>query len=141
MKNSFIAPIIIAILLIAGILFYLVYNKANGSTDYVNEYKQGIQEEQKDVPNPDNNENSQKNRDVFIEDFSFNPKEIEINIGDSVTWTNRDSVGHTATSDSGEFDSSILMDEQSFRYTFTKAGEFGYHCAPHPYMKGKIIVR
>ena len=125
MKKNFIVPVIVVALVLVGILLYLSYTKTNNA----NTLNQG-----------NDNENNQENL-VFIEDFSFGPEEIEINVGESVTWINRDSVGHTATSDSGEFDSSVLGNGQSFSFTFRDAGEFSYHCTPHPYMKGKIIVR
>ncbi|HEV8405576.1 MAG TPA: plastocyanin/azurin family copper-binding protein [Nitrososphaera sp.] len=28
----------------------------------------------------------------------------------------------------------------NWSFTFTKAGEFTYHCEPHPWMKGKVVV-
>lgn len=77
---------------------------------------------------------------VNIEDFSFNPATITIKKGTVVTWIQKDSVKHTATSDDGIFDSGLLSKGQTWSYTFNEAGIFKYHCTPHPYMKGTIVV-
>lgn len=79
--------------------------------------------------------------DVEISGFSFQPATLTIKKGDTVKWTNQDSASHTVTSDSGsELDSELLSNEQSYSHTFDEAGTFDYHCAPHSYMKAKIIV-
>jgi plastocyanin len=78
--------------------------------------------------------------EVEIEDFAFVPGSVTIKVGTTVTWTNKDNVGHTATSDDGVFDSGILGKGSSFSYTFTKAGTYGYFCKPHPYMVATIVV-
>src|SRR3989338_96394 len=41
--------------------------------------------------------------DVTIEEFAFNPETITIKKGTTVIWTQRDSVKHTVTSDTGIF--------------------------------------
>ena len=77
---------------------------------------------------------------VTISDFKFTPASLTIPAGTTVTWTNNGPTIHTATSDSGAFDSGILKAGQSFRFTFTTPGSFSYHCAIHPNMKAVIIV-
>lgn len=78
--------------------------------------------------------------EIEIEDFAYVPATITIKAGTTVTWTNKDSVRHTATSDTGLFDSGLFGKGESFSYTFTEAGTFTYFCTPHPYMKGTVIV-
>lgn len=78
--------------------------------------------------------------EVEIEDFAYVPGTVTIKVGTTVTWTNKDSVGHTATSDDGIFDSGMLSKGSSYSYTFTTAGTFGYFCTPHPYMVATIVV-
>jgi len=78
--------------------------------------------------------------DVTIEGFAFNPETITIKKGTTVIWTQRDSVKHTVTSDTGIFESNLLSEGQTYSYTFNKAGTFDYHCRPHSSMIGKIIV-
>ncbi len=76
---------------------------------------------------------------IVIQNYKFTPAEITIQKGETITWINMDSIAHTATSVS--FDSGMLGYGQSFKYTFNTAGTFDYHCTPHPYMTGKIIVK
>lgn len=78
---------------------------------------------------------------IDIKDFSFVIKELKIKKGETVVWTNKDDAKHTVTSDSGnELNSRLLSKEEIYSHTFNTAGEFSYHCTPHPYMKAKIIV-
>ncbi len=82
-----------------------------------------------------------KTWDVDIISFTFSPNELTIRVGDTVRWTNRDSVNHTTTSDDGTtWDSDFLGKDQSFSFTFTSVGTFPYHCSPHPFMTGTITV-
>ncbi len=78
---------------------------------------------------------------VEISNFAFSPDKLEINEGDTVTFINKDEVGHTATADNEDFDTGILAQNDSKKITFSKAGEFSYYCAPHPGMKGTIVVK
>ncbi|MDP3882043.1 MAG: cupredoxin family copper-binding protein [Nanoarchaeota archaeon] len=78
---------------------------------------------------------------VNIQNFDYSPREVRIQRGESVVWTNKDSVGHTVTSSSGnEIDSPLLGLGQNYSKTFTEAGEYSYYCSPHPNMQGKVIV-
>lgn len=70
--------------------------------------------------------------------FGQNP--LNISVGTTVTWVNNDNVGHTVTSDTNEFSSSILQPGESFEHTFGEAGTFPYHCEIHPNMVGTIVV-
>jgi amicyanin len=80
--------------------------------------------------------------DVRIDNFAFAPANIVVDAGTTVTWTNYDSVGHTVTSDDGdELDSPLFGKNKTFSHTFDEPGEYAYHCAPHPYMKGLVTVR
>ena len=71
---------------------------------------------------------------------SFSPNPVEVKVGETVTWINDDSGRHTVTSKDGVFDSGIMGKGQSFSYTFDKAGEYTYHCEPHPNMVGTVVV-
>lgn len=79
--------------------------------------------------------------DVAIQDFIFNPDTITISAGDTVRWTDHDSINHTVTSDDGLFESSGSLNNTTYEVTFTKSGTYAYHCAPHPFMIGTIIVQ
>ena len=84
---------------------------------------------------------AQSTVNVSIKNFSFNPGTIVVVIGvnNTVTWTNNDGVTHTVTSDDGTFGAK-LPPGQSYTFTFSAAGTFGYHCSIHTYMTGSVIV-
>jgi plastocyanin len=76
-----------------------------------------------------------------IRDFSFNPRSITINQGETVTWRNNGPSVHTATARNGSFDTGNLARGQSGSHTFNSAGTFSYFCRPHPNMTATITVR
>jgi plastocyanin len=71
---------------------------------------------------------------------SYSPNPIEVNVGQTITWVNDDSVIHTATSTDGIFDSNILQRGQTFSHTFDTVGEYPYYCDLHPNMVGTVRV-
>lgn len=71
---------------------------------------------------------------------AFNPDLADIQIGTTVTWTNRDLVAHTSTSDGNGWNSGIVAPGAQFSFTFQNAGTFSYHCAIHPGMVGTVVV-
>lgn len=89
--------------------------------------------------------------EVFMRGIAFDPPEITIAVGESVTWTNMDFIiPHTATSgnpgdaDLGSVFRSVLLSQgQTFTHTFDEAGEFIYFCEVHPVMMrdAKVIVQ
>lgn len=78
---------------------------------------------------------------VTIQNMSFSPSSMTIKTGDTVTWTDLDSVSHTSTADDNSFDTGTLSTGQSKTITFSKAGTYTYHCTIHPGMKGTIVVQ
>lgn len=78
---------------------------------------------------------------ISISNFAYTPPTIEITSGTRVAWTNNDSVVHTVTSNDKVFDSGNMSRNATFSFTFTTAGTYEYYCIPHPYMKGKVIVK
>lgn len=77
---------------------------------------------------------------VQISGFAFSPQSITVKVGDSVTWTNTDTVGHSITADDSSFDTGVFDQNTSKTLKFDKAGTFGYHCSVHPNMKGTVVV-
>jgi len=79
---------------------------------------------------------------------AFQPNPINIKAGQTVEWTNNDSIAHTVTSGSSpndpnsgkEFDSGPIAPHQTLRHTFNTAGQFSYHCNIHPAMTGQVDV-
>src|SRR5215472_2032971 len=88
-----------------------------------------------------NDEPSASSAEVKIDNFSFSPQEINVAVGTSVTWTNRDDIPHTVVSTDGVFKSKVRDTDEKFSYTFNKAGTYPYFCSVHPKMTGKVVVQ
>ena len=81
---------------------------------------------------------------------NFVPKLVNIQLGidNHVIWDNIDTTPHTVTPDhraedsySGPFGSpGVVKSGEKYEFTFTEEHEIDYHCQPHPWMKGKIVV-
>src|ERR671924_1834815 len=81
---------------------------------------------------------------------AYSPNPVEINVGDTVIWTNQDATAHSATSGkdatpTGLFgdpsaSGSVLVRGKSQSFTFTEAGEYLYYCFLHPNMVGTVVV-
>jgi plastocyanin len=78
---------------------------------------------------------------VTIDNFSFTPAELTVSVGTTVIWTNRDDIPHTIVSNDGVFKSKVRDTDETFSFTFDKAGTYSYFCSVHPKMTGKIVVQ
>ncbi len=78
---------------------------------------------------------------VAIDNFAFSPDTLTVPVGTTVTFQNDDSVTHTATDDSGEFDSGNIAYGASYTHAFNTKGTFTYHCSIHSRMVGTIKVQ
>jgi len=78
---------------------------------------------------------------VQIKRSGFVPAAITINQGDSVTWTNMDTIDHQVVANGGSFASPILKPGKSWTHTFNNGGTFHYHDSLHPTLKGTVTVR
>ena len=74
-------------------------------------------------------------------DNRFNPTQVTVPAGSTVTWLNRGSNLHTATSFDGLCESGNLGRDGRFNFTFTEPGTYQYFCSLHPAtMRGEIRV-
>ena len=142
MKTGAIVIILVIMALVAGAGWYLISqgNDTSGSSDSLDN-ELVVDGNQDGNSNSGTETSSPQTYNIVIENFAFSPSELRIKKGDSIVWTNQDSVRHTVTSDSGnELGSGLLSQGQTYSHTFNTRGTFAYHCAPHPNMKAKIIV-
>jgi plastocyanin len=73
--------------------------------------------------------------------MSYTPANATIHVGDTVKWTNTDSISHTATQNGGGFDTGIISPgATSTGIVMTTAGTMNYHCSIHPTMTGALTV-
>ena len=90
---------------------------------------------------------------TFLTDTAYYPNPVEVNVDQTVVWTNEDFSFHTVTSgDVGDTNSLRLFDSglagpgalsstgKTYEYTFEYPGEYPYYCILHPGMVGKVIV-
>jgi plastocyanin len=75
---------------------------------------------------------------VSINNRMFNPSEVTVSVGDTVTWTNDSNEDHSVRG--GPFNSPILHPGDRFSHTFTRAATVRYACDVHPQMKGTVTV-
>jgi plastocyanin len=76
-----------------------------------------------------------------IERYLFVENRIVVERGATVAWTNRDGVVHTVAADDGSWNSGAIQPDGDWRARFDEPGVYPFHCGPHPFMKGVVIVR
>ncbi|WP_175483056.1 cupredoxin domain-containing protein [Actinokineospora iranica] len=75
---------------------------------------------------------------VTLQNLQYNPATMTVAVGDTVNWSNSDSVIHSVTG--GPLDSPNLDPGATYSFTFTSAGTFDYQCKFHPDMAGRVTV-
>lgn len=79
---------------------------------------------------------------IKIDNFTFNPSDLVIAAGTTVTWVNNDDVPHTAVAeDHKTFRSKPMDTDDKYSFTFASPGAYPYFCSIHPHMTAKIIVK
>ena len=79
----------------------------------------------------------QTGHDVAMRDYKFVPKEITVEVGDTVTFTNEDTAEHNAIADDS-FRTSTFGEGESESVTISEAGSYPYFCSLHSNMEGRI---
>jgi len=77
---------------------------------------------------------------IEIGNIQFTPKNVTVKKGTVITWVNLDNIVHTSTSDKGVWDSGDIVGQKSWSRMFDEVGIYEYHCKPHPFQTGSIIV-
>lgn len=82
---------------------------------------------------------------VEIDQLKYQTPELTVKVGDTVTWVNKEVMPHDVAFNPGPVGPAILvggmmMKDQAFSVTFNEPGTYDYHCSPHPFMRGKVIV-
>jgi plastocyanin len=79
---------------------------------------------------------------VKIVDFDFAPKDLTIDVGTTITWTNTGARPHTVTDRGGTFDTNPVAPNASSSIAFTVPGRYSYFCRINPgRMNGTLTVR
>ena len=69
--------------------------------------------------------------DVSVEIKRKSHQDLTLKVGTTVTWTNKSTARHTTSADAGEWSSGELRGGESYSFTFTDPGTYGYHCNFH----------
>jgi plastocyanin len=75
---------------------------------------------------------------VEIRDYKYIPQNVTVKVGQTVRWTNNDTVLHDVVGSGIKSD--YLQKGERFTYTFKEEGTYQYICTIHPWMEGEVIV-
>lgn len=86
--------------------------------------------------------NCQQTVEVVVQNYRFQPQLVQIKVGDTVRWVNREKrTSHSvvfSVEQGGE--SERFFPDESWQRRFDASGRFPYHCGPHPEMTGVVEV-
>ncbi|MFE0325200.1 cupredoxin domain-containing protein [Streptomyces sp. NPDC058960] len=77
---------------------------------------------------------------VSLKNLQYNPPTLDVQVGDSVTWSNDETNGVTHSVTGGDLNSPDLAPGAKYSFTFSSPGTFSYHCRFHPDMQGTVVV-
>jgi plastocyanin len=78
---------------------------------------------------------------VDMRQLAYEPARLQVRPGTVVLFTNNAPLPHTVTADDGSFDSGTIDVGRRWAHTFAAAGSYAFHCTPHPFMKGVVVVK
>jgi plastocyanin len=73
--------------------------------------------------------------------LAYQAPSMTVKVGTTIEWKNGDQVPHTVTADDNSFDSGLIDGGGTWRHTFNTPGTYTYHCIPHPFMVGTVVVQ
>lgn len=79
--------------------------------------------------------------EVRMVGVKFRSDTVTIVAGQAVRWANADPIEHTVTFDAAEPGSPLIPPNGSYVHRFDTAGVYPYHCTPHPFMRGVVVVK
>lgn len=81
--------------------------------------------------------------EVAMVNFEFEPRDVTVEQGQTITWTNEDTAQHNVVASEGDGPESELFNQgESYSWTAdAEPGEIPYVCTIHPGMEGSITVR
>jgi amicyanin len=135
---------VIVVIVLAAAVFALTKNKNNSNNNAMDMSHSSTATTTQSSPSANPEDNAVATMAVTISDFSFAPGTIKVKAGDTVTWTNKDSTSHTVTADvktADAPDGPSIAQNETYSFTFKKAGTYTYHCSIHPSMRGTVIVQ
>jgi plastocyanin len=77
---------------------------------------------------------------VEIAEFIYEPEDLTVPTGTTVTWTNQDKAPHTATAEDSSFDTGTLQKGDAGEVTLDDPGSYAYYCRFHRFMEATVTV-
>jgi plastocyanin len=77
---------------------------------------------------------------VEMSNFTYAPAQLEVAVGDTVVWVNRDIVPHTASDSLDRWNSGDMQRGARWSWVATGPGAYRYVCEYHPTMRGTVEV-
>lgn len=77
---------------------------------------------------------------VDIVEFLYEPEDVTVAAGSTITFVNQDKAPHTATADDSSFDTEKLAQGDEAEVTFDEPGSYSYYCRFHAFMKANVEV-
>ena len=74
---------------------------------------------------------AQETASVSVIDNEYDPVDVEVEAGTTVTWTNNGDLPHTVTADNGSFESGNMDPGDTFEQEFAEPGTYSYYCEYH----------
>jgi len=68
---------------------------------------------------------------VSMVDSAFDPADVTVEAGETLTWSNDGALPHTATADDGSFDTGTLDPGDSDSVRIDEPGTYPYYCTLH----------
>ena len=78
---------------------------------------------------------------VVVAALHFGSDTVRVAAGQIVRWINRDPLDHSVTFEVDGPASGPIPAKGSYAVRFDRPGTYPYHCTPHPFMKGVVIVQ
>jgi amicyanin len=78
---------------------------------------------------------------VEVSSLHFASDTVRITAGQIVRWVNRDPLDHSVSFEAEGPPSGPIPAKGSYAVRFERAGTYPYHCTPHPFMKGVVVVQ
>jgi len=75
-----------------------------------------------------------------IIDLDYDPRDLTVELGTTIVWTNIGELPHTVTDINGAFDSGLMLKDDVYERRFDELGTFDYFCTLHPNMVGSVTV-
>ncbi len=78
---------------------------------------------------------------IGMQGLAFDPKDVTVKVGTTVTWKNLEDIPHNVTAEEGaDFRSDLFGKDGTYTFKATKAGTIKYVCTIHPGMEGTLTV-